>query len=163
MSSEVRSDRERGTGDRVGAWGLDRKTLTRRRGARGESGQDGGGGRGRFGRGGCRRGGGALAESRRYDRCTVSFGRRESSSGGATSASHWEKCPVGRLEHWWGVADAGGVAGRIGLVPRSRCCSSYAAKADFANLKTWIVGILLVEVLNVVGTVRAIVAAVLTG
>ena len=32
----------------------------------------------------------------------------------------------------------------------------YATKADFANLKTWIVGILLVAVLNVVGTVRAI-------
>ena len=162
MSSEVRSDRERGTGDRVGAWGLDRKTLTRRRGVRGESGQDGGGGRGRFGCGGCRRGGGALAESRGYDRCTVSFGRRGSSSGGATSASHWDKRPGGRLEHWWGVADAGGVARGIGSIPR-RMLGYYATKADFANLKTWIVGILLVAVLNVVGTVRAIVAAVLTG
>ena len=46
---------------------------------------------------------------------------------------------------------------------RDQLLGYYAAKADFANLKTWIVGILLVAVLNVVGTVRAIVAAVLTG
>ena len=46
---------------------------------------------------------------------------------------------------------------------RDELLGYYATKADFANLKTWIVGILLVAVLNVVGTVRAIVAAVLTG
>ncbi len=40
-----------------------------------------------------------------------------------------------------------------------RCC---ATKADVANLKTWMVGLLLVVVLNVVGTAGAIVAAVLT-
>ena len=38
----------------------------------------------------------------------------------------------------------------------------YATKADVANLKTWMVGLLLVVVLNVLGTAGAIVAAVLT-
>ena len=38
----------------------------------------------------------------------------------------------------------------------------YATKADVANLKTWMVGLLLVVLLNVVGTAGAIVAAVLT-
>ena len=38
----------------------------------------------------------------------------------------------------------------------------YATKADVANLKTWMVGLLLVVVLNVVGTAGAIVAVVLT-
>ena len=38
----------------------------------------------------------------------------------------------------------------------------YATKADVANLKAWIVGLLLVVVLNVLGTAGAIVAAVLT-
>lgn len=38
----------------------------------------------------------------------------------------------------------------------------YATKADVANLKTWMVGLLLVVMLNVVGTAGAIVAAVLT-
>ena len=37
----------------------------------------------------------------------------------------------------------------------------HATKADVANLKVWIVGLLLVVVLNVVGTVGAIVAALL--
>lgn len=37
-----------------------------------------------------------------------------------------------------------------------------ATKAHVANLKTWMVGLLLVVVLNVVGTAGAIVAAVLT-
>ena len=46
---------------------------------------------------------------------------------------------------------------------RDEMLGYYATKADFANLKTWIVGILLVAVLDVVGTVGAIVAAVLTG
>ena len=41
----------------------------------------------------------------------------------------------------------------------SRCC---ATKVDVANLRTWIVGLLLVVVLNVVGTAGAIVAAVVT-
>ncbi len=40
--------------------------------------------------------------------------------------------------------------------------SHYATKADVANLKTWMVGLLLVVVLNVLGTAGAIVAAVLT-
>ena len=34
----------------------------------------------------------------------------------------------------------------------------YATKADVANLKMWLVGLLLVVVLNVLGTVGAIVA-----
>ena len=38
-----------------------------------------------------------------------------------------------------------------------------ATKADFANLKTWIVCTLLVAVVNLVGTVGTIVAFVLTG
>ena len=38
----------------------------------------------------------------------------------------------------------------------------YATKADVANLKTWMVGLLLVVVLNVVGTAGAIAAALLT-
>ena len=38
----------------------------------------------------------------------------------------------------------------------------YATKADVANLKVWIVGLLLVVVLNVLGTAGAIVATVLT-
>ena len=38
----------------------------------------------------------------------------------------------------------------------------YATKADVANLESWIVGLLLVVMLNVLGTVGAIVAAVLT-
>ena len=38
----------------------------------------------------------------------------------------------------------------------------YATKADVANLKVWIVGLLLVVVLNVVGTAGAIAAALLT-
>ena len=38
----------------------------------------------------------------------------------------------------------------------------YATKADVANLKSWMVGLLLVVMLNVLGTVGAIVAAVLT-
>ena len=46
---------------------------------------------------------------------------------------------------------------------RDEVLRHYATKADFSSLKTWIVGILLVAVLNVVGTVRAIAAAVLTG
>ena len=37
----------------------------------------------------------------------------------------------------------------------------YATKADVANLKTWMVGLLLVVVLNVVGTAGAIAAAFL--
>ena len=45
---------------------------------------------------------------------------------------------------------------------RDEMLRHYATKADLANLKTWIVGILLVVVLNVVGTAGAIVAAVLT-
>ena len=44
-----------------------------------------------------------------------------------------------------------------------RTLKHYATKADVANLKVWIVGLLLVVVLNVVGTAGAIVAAVLTG
>ena len=43
-----------------------------------------------------------------------------------------------------------------------RTLKHYATKADVANLKVWIVGLLLVVVLNVVGTAGAIVAAVLT-
>ena len=38
----------------------------------------------------------------------------------------------------------------------------YATKADVANLKTWMVGLLLLVVLNVVGTAGAIAAALLT-
>lgn len=38
-----------------------------------------------------------------------------------------------------------------------------ATKADFADLKTWIVGTLLVAVVNLVGTVGMIVAVVMTG
>ena len=45
---------------------------------------------------------------------------------------------------------------------RDELLGYYATKADFANLKSWIVGILLVAVLNLVGTAGAIVAAVLT-
>ena len=41
-----------------------------------------------------------------------------------------------------------------------RTLKHYATKADVANLKTWMVGLLLV-VLNVVGTAGAIVAAFL--
>ncbi len=44
-----------------------------------------------------------------------------------------------------------------------RALTHYATKADVANLKVWIVGLLLVVVLNVVGTAGAIVATVLTG
>ena len=40
-----------------------------------------------------------------------------------------------------------------------RCC---ATKADVANLKVWIVGLLLVVVLNVVGTAGAIATTLLT-
>ena len=46
---------------------------------------------------------------------------------------------------------------------RDEVLRHFATKADLANLKIWIVGVLLVGVLNVVGTVRAIVAAVPTG
>ena len=46
---------------------------------------------------------------------------------------------------------------------RDEMLGHYATKADFANLKSWIVGILLVAVLNVVRTAGVIVAAVLTG
>ena len=46
---------------------------------------------------------------------------------------------------------------------RDEILRDHATTADFANLKSWIVAILLVAVLNLVGTVRAIVAAVLTG
>ena len=42
-----------------------------------------------------------------------------------------------------------------------RALTHCATKADVANLKVWIVGLLLVVVLNVVGTVGAIVAAFL--
>ena len=42
-----------------------------------------------------------------------------------------------------------------------RTLKHYATKADVANLKVWIVGLLLVVVLNVVGTAGAIVAALL--
>ena len=45
---------------------------------------------------------------------------------------------------------------------RDEVLRHFATKADLANLKIWIVGVLLVGVLNVVGTVRAIIAAVLT-
>ena len=45
---------------------------------------------------------------------------------------------------------------------RDEVLRHYATKADFASLKTWIVGILLVAVLNLVGTVGAIVAAVVS-
>ena len=38
----------------------------------------------------------------------------------------------------------------------------YATKADVANLKAWMVGLLLLVVLNVAGTAGAIVASVLT-
>ena len=38
----------------------------------------------------------------------------------------------------------------------------YATKADVANLKTWMVGLLLAVVLNMVGTAGAIAAALLT-
>ena len=41
--------------------------------------------------------------------------------------------------------------------------SHYATKADVANLRTWMVGLLLLVVLNVVGTAGAIVAAFLAG
>ncbi|MCY3957233.1 MAG: hypothetical protein OXG65_02965 [Chloroflexi bacterium] len=44
-----------------------------------------------------------------------------------------------------------------------RTLKHYATKADVANLKVWIVGLLLVVVLNVVGTAGAIVAAFLAG
>ena len=37
-----------------------------------------------------------------------------------------------------------------------------ATKADLANLRTWVVGVLLVVVLNVFGTIAAIVAVLLT-
>ncbi|MCY3959519.1 MAG: hypothetical protein OXG65_14680 [Chloroflexi bacterium] len=38
----------------------------------------------------------------------------------------------------------------------------YATKADVANLRTWMLGLLLVVVLNVLGTAGAIVAVVVT-
>lgn len=38
----------------------------------------------------------------------------------------------------------------------------YATKADVANLKAWMVGLLLLVVLNVAGTAGAIVASVVT-
>ncbi len=44
-----------------------------------------------------------------------------------------------------------------------RTLKHYATKADVANLKVWIVGLLLVVVLNVIGTAGAIVAAFLAG
>ena len=43
-----------------------------------------------------------------------------------------------------------------------RALKHYATKADVANLMVWIVGLLLLVVLNVVGTAGAIAAAVLT-
>ena len=43
-----------------------------------------------------------------------------------------------------------------------RALRHYATKADVANLKTWMVGLLLVVVLKVVGTAGAIAAALLT-
>ncbi len=46
---------------------------------------------------------------------------------------------------------------------RDEMLRDHATTADFANLKSWIVGILLVAVLNVVRTAGVIVAAVLTG
>ena len=45
---------------------------------------------------------------------------------------------------------------------RDKMLRYHATTADFASLKTWIVGVLLVAVLNVVGTVGAIVALVLS-
>ena len=106
-----------------------------------------------------------MAESRGYAQFADSFGWHEDFSAGAVVAPPQRKCPNGRLEHWWGVADAGGVAWGVGSFPRrivgllgdqGRLCESQ-------DLKTWIVGILLVAVLNVVGTAGAIMAAVLTG
>lgn len=44
-----------------------------------------------------------------------------------------------------------------------RTLTHYSTKADVASLKVWIVGLLLVVVLNVVGTAGAIAATVLTG
>lgn len=44
-----------------------------------------------------------------------------------------------------------------------RALKHYATKDDVANLKVWIVGLLLVVVLNVVGTAGVIVAAFLAG
>ena len=43
-----------------------------------------------------------------------------------------------------------------------RTLQHYATKADVANLKTWMVGLLLVVMLNVLGTAGAILAAVLS-
>lgn len=43
-----------------------------------------------------------------------------------------------------------------------RTLNYCVTKAEVANLKMWMVGLLLVVVLNVVGTAEAIVAAVLT-
>ncbi|MCY3958813.1 MAG: hypothetical protein OXG65_11025 [Chloroflexi bacterium] len=45
---------------------------------------------------------------------------------------------------------------------RDEVVRNFATKADSANLKTWIVGTLLVAVVNLVGTAGVIVAVVLT-
>ena len=53
---------------------------------------------------------------------------------------------------------------RPGLWDESgRTLNHQATKADVANLKTWMAGLLLVVVLNVRGTAGAIMATVLTG
>ncbi|MCY3748620.1 MAG: hypothetical protein OXG64_04920 [Chloroflexi bacterium] len=46
---------------------------------------------------------------------------------------------------------------------RDEVVRNFATKAEFENLKTWIVCTLLVAVVNLVGTVGMIVAVVLTG
>ena len=46
---------------------------------------------------------------------------------------------------------------------RDEVVQNFATKADFENLKTWIVCTVLVAVVNLVGTVGVIVAFVLTG
>ena len=46
---------------------------------------------------------------------------------------------------------------------RGELFRNCATKADFADLRAWLVGVLLVVVLNVVGTAGAIAAAFLAG
>ena len=88
---------------------------------RGESGQDGGGGKGRFGCGGCRRGEGALAESRGYDRCTVSFRAvREFLQGARQAPRTGRNVQVADSNIGGASADAGGVARGIGSIPRRK-------------------------------------------
>ena len=142
-----------------------------RRGVSGERGGGSGDGWEGFGCGRRWRGGGGLAELRGYDWCTDSLGRHEVSSVGAVVARRQgEDQMAGPNAH-------GAPLTRVELREEldrfreeldrfrdemHRELRHYATKADVANLKSWMVGLLLVVMLNVLGTVGAIVAAVLT-